>query len=457
MECREARRFITQLSLLGEPERSQMLAHVQLCAACRDEVELAGQDPLAGISLPLAMPPPHLARRVMLQLPAASPLEIAARQRRIFRLYRYAAAAGLCALIVVALAGFILVQLAGLRAADVAGGIALPLVLAAKALLIALGKPWLAVIAALIMLTAPLLARRHMLAAPRGWFTLATRPAMVGGALVALLLSANAVAQPQGISTITTPVVVSQTAAGHVTSIAGDITIRGEVAGDVIALAGDVVLEAGAHVRGSVFSGAGPVERARATVDQAVIDGMAPLPVVAQVAGTTPSPAVAAGGATRIVALLGALTTLALAAIVVVAWPQVPLSARSYLLRAPLRALALGTLATLALLALAAGGTVLLAASVVGVLLVPVLLLLLHIPYIAGVAAIGETLGNVLTGQASISSALWGIAVQIVVVLALGLMAPALALLLFYVAGTVGLGGVLLGLSRHPLESWSTD
>jgi hypothetical protein len=53
-------------------------------------------------------------------------------------------------------------------------------------------------------------------------------------------------------------------------------------------------------------------------------------------------------------------------------------------------------------------------------------------------------LGARLAGAPTIASALWGIAAQIVIVIALGLLVPTAGLLIFYLFGSAGLGASLL-------------
>jgi hypothetical protein len=109
-------------------------------------------------------------------------------------------------------------------------------------------------------------------------------------------------------------------------------------------------------------------------------------------------------------------------------------------------------LASAGLIVLALGGSVVLAATVAGVLLVPILLLLLHLPYVAGVATVGYTLGHRLAGSQASTGAIWGIGLQLVLLLALGLTVPMAGLLIFYLVGTAGLGGALLGWQRMRLQ-----
>jgi hypothetical protein len=386
------------------------------------------------------MPPPDFTRQVLLRLPADAPLAIEQRRLRLQRIYRTAAAAVFGLLIVLALFGFALLYLSTQRAADQFPSIGLPLALAAKALLDAAGETPIAAVAIVAALLAPRLVHRFV---PASVTPLAGRvPVLAGGAL-ALLLLVNSFAVRRDVSSIATSFAVPGFVTGSVTSIAGDITIRGDVQGDVVALAGDVVLEPNARVRGSVMSGTGMVKHASGQVAQAVIDQFAPTMLLLEATGNRGEQLTLAA-VERIIGLLAALITLMLGGFLVISWPQGAANAAAYLRRYPGRALVLGLLATLGLAVLALGGAVLLAATVGGVLLVPVLLVLLHLPYVVGVAAVGQMLGARLAGDPTIASALWGIAAQIVIVIALGLLVPTAGLLIFYLFGSAGLGASLL-------------
>ncbi len=439
MECRDARPLIENLQTLADRDRRRLERHLFECAACRDEVEDPIASFLAGVSLPLAIPPPDFTPKLVSRLPAASPIAIAQHRSHLRRIYWTVASLLVGLLAVAAVSGYALLQISTLRAADRIPILVLPLALAAKAILNAAGEAPIATMGIVIALVTPLLLR--LASARRPWAGAAGLPVLAGVTLAALLL-VNGLAVRRNISAIREAIDVQGPVAGNVTSIAGDITIHGDVGGDVVALAGTVALKPGALVHGSVMSGAGQIRQSRSQVVQAVITQpvpVVPLEVIGRPAGQITLPAIE-----RIIGLLAALVTLMLGALLVVAWPQGPAEAAAYLRRFPGRALVLGLLATLGLVVLALGGTILLAATVGGVLLVPVLLVVLHLPYVTGVAAIGQMLGVRLAGRPSVMSSLWGVATQIVVIIALGLFVPAAGMIVFYLLGSIGLGGALL-------------
>ena len=439
MECRDARPLITRLSTLAEAERTRLGQHLHHCAACRDEME----DPFVVRSrLPLATPPPGLEARILSRLPGPSPVALAARHRRTIGILRGSLVAAIAITTGAGLTGLTGLQLTTARAADLVQGVAIPLALASKVLLIALAQPWLIVVLALGALLALGVLRWVGSASAPG---LRRGPALAGGALLAAMLLLNAAGARGDVGTLAKPPALSYPVAGDVTSFGGDIVIQGDVAGDVVTLTGRVVLAAGSHVHGSVLAGGGTTTSPDVLVDQHVYTAPRNLPVLAIASGTNSGITLTPSAIARLGGMLAAVATLLLGVLLVVIRPHAAARGSRQLIRFPARACALGVLASSGLMILALGGSVVLAATVAGVLLVPILLLMLHLPYVAGVATIGYTLGHRLTGSPANTSAIWGIGIQLLVVLALGLTLPMAGLLLFYLLGTAGLGGTLLG------------
>ncbi len=449
MECRDARPLI-RLAALNESERQRLDAHLLTCSACRDEAE----DPLAAVwpAPRSAVPPADLTRHIMRRLPTASPLAIAARHNRTTRLIHGGAVAAFGLAAVMALAGIAGLQWGSARAADLVGGIALPVALVAKALLSALAQPWIAIGLATVTVALPLLIARisGSRAFPAGYVG---RPTVAGGALLAALVLLNAGAHRGDQGVFAASLAVTQPVAGDVSSLAGDVIVGADVLGDVIALTGRVIIQENAHVHGSVMAGVGAIAHADGSVDQAVIETSNLLPALSRAAGSQTVTGASSSMATRVAGIVTALMTLLAGILLVLIWPQTPAEGGLLLLRFPGRAFVLGLFATVALLVLALGGTVLLAATVVGVLFVPILLALLHLPYAVGVAAVGHTLGRWVLGGPARSSAIWGIAAQLLVVVALDLVAPMLSLGLFYLLGTLGLGATLLVSHTRQLDT----
>jgi hypothetical protein len=446
MECRDARPLIARINTLAEAERVWLRQHLHGCTACRDEIENGFIVPS---HLPLATPPSGLEVRIMSRLPVASPIALAQRRRRNLGILRGGLVAVPVLAMIVGLGGLAELQFGTIRAADLVQGIALPLALAAKALLVAVAQSWLALLLALSVIVAPLLLRRFRRLSAPAW---SPRVTLAGGALAAALLVVNIVGSRGDLGTITSSLNISQPVAGDVTSLVGDIVVDSDIAGDVIALAGTVILQEGGHVHGSVFAGEGAPGEA-GLVDQQTYDVPKDVPsLLATVYPSNTDLSLTSGTVARLGGLLAALATLLLGILLVVIRPDAAAWGSRQLMRFPGRALVLGMLTSAGLIVLALGGSVVLAATVAGVLLVPLLLLLLHLPYVAGVATVGYTIGHRLTGSPASTSAIWGIGLQLVLLLALGLTIPMIGLLIFYVLGAAGLGGTLLGWQSTRLQ-----
>lgn len=444
MECRDARPLIARLNTLEESERVWLGQHLHGCAACRDEIE---DGVILASHLPLASPPTGLEARIMSRLPAASPLVLAQRRRRNLGILRGGLIAVPALFMLAGLGGLGGLQLGTIRTADLVQGIALPLALASKALLIAVAQSWLALLLALGVIVAPLLLRRFRRRSALDW---SPRVTLSGSALAAALLILNIVGSRGDLGTIAASLDVRQPVAGDVTSLGGDIVVDSDVTGDVVALAGAVIVQQGGHVHGSVFAGDGTTGET-GLVDQQTYDVPEQLPIsLLTVFPSNTALALTPGTVARLGGLLAALATLLLGVLLVVIRPDAAAWGSRQLMRFPGRALVLGLLSSAGLVVLALGGSVVLAATVAGILLVPILLLLLHLPYVAGVATVGYALGHRLTGSQASTSAIWGIGLQLVLLLALGLTMPMIGLLIFYVLGAAGLGGTVLGWQSTP-------
>ncbi len=447
MECRDVRPLLGSVHALAGTELTRVLGHVETCAACRDELAEPVGVALATMHLPIALPPPDFTRAVLRRLPETAPVAIARREQRARRFRRNIAITVGTSFFVLAILGLSLLHFVTIRAGDIVAPIGLPLALIAKALLDALAEPIVVIVAL------------ALLGAGSVWMSLgrgggprrnAGRGALAGAALAALLV-VNAAGARRDTSFLRADADVEKPADASVTSLSGDLRVRGVVAGDVVSLLGSIHLEPGANVRGSVMSAAGSVT-VGGRVAGAVIEGPSRGILLSSLIGGQTAETLQPELLTGLVAVLAAVMSLLLAALLIVVRPRMLLDASHYLARAPGRACILGLGAALGLFVLAMGGSVLLAASIIGVVLVPVLLLLLHLPFVVGVAAIGDMLGSRLAGRPSVASGLWGVGAQMVVVVAIALWTPWLALSLFYRAGSIGLGGALLAPLNGALE-----
>jgi hypothetical protein len=251
--------------------------------------------------------------------------------------------------------------------------------------------------------------------------------------------------------TLQRDIVIDGNVEGDVTSWLGDITVQGHVTGDVVSYSGNIVLGAGARVEGSVLRLAGAIEQhssaqvAGQVIGEVPVGGMA-----ASLLGASGRPLATSAGwlSYSLLSAVLALLTLAIALAATLVWPRRTANISDVLLSAPWRSLALGALTLLLLaqaLVLLAG---LLALSLVGLLLLPPLLLLLHLPASYGLAVLAHVLvrrpGR--RPERAVTPALLTLTVGVMLlpVVLLGILSPAGGLLLFYLLASAGLGAALL-------------
>lgn len=446
MDCRNARVLMANEASLAPDQRQALRQHLAECAACRDD----HADPIGQVlhqsAATLAAPPPALVARVLQRLPDASPLELWQTQQLQAqqRARRRSAWLGLAALAV--LAGGLLLRpwWRGTLLALLADAITQVMATASAPLTVMLGSA-LAV----------------------GWLLrlVLKRPAplpALGVAGLALLLCGTSLASitihdrvaltratPQRpITTIAAPIALEQAPQGAI-SLLGDLRARGPISGSLVTLAGRITIEEQARVAGDVLAGAGvvvePGGQVRGQVAQAVGG-----PVLSTALRGEQSTAVSPLLVRGLALLLGAALALALAALLILLWPQRSLAASQIVAEQPGLALGLGLTLTMLLALLALPVLALLALTIAGLALVPLLLLGVHLVYVQGLAAVGQALGQRLSGATTLGSALWGVAVQLALVLMLSLVSPWLGLLAFYLIASLGLGAYLLQLRRTP-------
>lgn len=437
------RPLIARMHILTDAERRQLDTHINACHACQDET----LDPIgigvARLALPQAMPSPDFTRTLLLRLTAEAPIAIATRERSTRRVYQRVGI-GLAAILgALAVPGLITIQLVNRGAAGMTDGAFLAPALAAKAILITLGQYWLTFLVIAVVLALMALAPRLLEGFARPPIV-ARRSVFAAGALMIMLVLGNAVALRGDVGTLVRTVDVTDAIQGDVASVAGDINVRGEVDGDVVALGGHVVLHDGATVHGSVLSGAGVAIAPTGNVDQHVLSGPEQLPALGFVLGATTPNTTLDDRLMGIAGVMVTLVALVLATLVVIAWPQGLTDASTMLLLLPGRAVVVGTLAALGYLVVGVALMIAFAATVMGVLLVPMLILILHLPFIAGVAAVGQAFGQRLVGRITVGSALWGVAIQVILLLSIALLSPYASALVFFILGGIGLGGMIL-------------
>ncbi len=130
---------------------------------------------------------------------------------------------------------------------------------------------------------------------------------------------------------------------------------------------------------------------------------------------------------------------LVLTLVLLLVWPQRTRTAASALQHAPARAIAVGGGAGLVWLLLSGGVALLLAASIVGLPLALLLLIVLQLPFVCGFAALARLIGAHF-GSDGMGSALAACALAVPVAIGAAL-APYLWLMVFYLIAAPGLGG----------------
>lgn len=278
---------------------------------------------------------------------------------------------------------------------------------------------------------------------------LALAPGAAHAQLRPLVVAAGEVAQGD-IATVDQPIVVEGVVEGDVTSWSGAILIEGEVRGDVVSYVGTITLGPAAEVSGSVLAMAGAVHGDRADVAGSVLGaqpvaGRSLVAGLATILGRQPATVVATIPRPLLSGVLAAIG-LAICALLAAIWPARTAGTALALRRGPGRAALLGMLTTLLLGLLLPPLASLLALSLVGMPLLPPLLVVLQLPYLFGLAALGRLLADTAGARALHPAAAAALgALPILLALAVvGIPAPMLSALLFYTVASVGLGAAIL-------------
>jgi hypothetical protein len=253
------------------------------------------------------------------------------------------------------------------------------------------------------------------------------------------------------ISTVDQPIVVDGVVTGDVTSWSADITINGHVHGDVVSYSGVISINQSARIDGNVLTVGGSIvyETAVPQVAGQVIEGA---PGGSAVFGLVDiiRPSSAKSGDPNDAMLRNAFTAagafllLALCTMMSLLWPHRSAITAQTLRNNPMRSAILGCLTTmlLALLALPIGG--LLTITLVGLPILLPLLLLIHIPYAYGLSALGQFIGQRVGRSASEFATPIGVAIVLIPIVLISFLFPLVALILFYVSASIGLGAALL-------------
>ncbi|GAB4193888.1 MAG: hypothetical protein OHK0022_09330 [Roseiflexaceae bacterium] len=252
------------------------------------------------------------------------------------------------------------------------------------------------------------------------------------------------------VSTVERDILVAGSVPGDVTSWSGNIVVSGVVVGDVVSYAGRVQILSGGSVGGHVMAPGGFERESGATVAGQTLggpQGNRALASLINVLAPDPSqagPSVGAVGQPLFGAVLG-LFLLVFTLLLTALWPRRTRHTMLMLRALPGRALVVGLLTTLLLAALAPLLGVLLTATLIGLPLLVVLLLVAQAPYLYGLAALTQALGRPEAEAGGFNptalAATLAIAVLVGVVAALQ---PLAGLALLYLIASPGLGAAIL-------------
>jgi cytoskeletal protein CcmA (bactofilin family) len=256
-----------------------------------------------------------------------------------------------------------------------------------------------------------------------------------------LLVAADEVVR-RDLATMGRDIEVRGTVDGDVTSWTGQIMIDGLVTGDVVSYGGTISLGPGAHVQGQVLALGDQVQRAAgARVSGQILgaqqEGMLPPAILGD-------PQQLGRGTGWLVTSALTLAALCLCVVFALIWPRRTAGISQALLAAPGRAFVVGLVSTLLLGSLAVFATTVLALTLIGVGLLLPFVLMLHLPYLLGLAGLSQIFGRRLGQQQAEHAVFFGALLILGALLAISLINGALGALLFYLLAGTGLGAVLI-------------
>jgi hypothetical protein len=266
----------------------------------------------------------------------------------------------------------------------------------------------------------------------------------------ALVVPAGSVVEGN-VVTLERSIHIKGTVIGDVTSFSGSIVVEGNVTGDLVSYSGAIYILPGGSVDGNILALTGDVLRdTAAQVGGKTLGSTVEGAALTASASTLVSEVLASDNATLsrdiAVAIFLALT-LGLGTVSAGVWPGRLRGTTRTLKLLPGRSILVGILSVVLLFGLVAIGNTLLALSLIGLPLVPLLTLFVHLPLIYGLAtmALSFTSPDALIGkQLLVLLAARNLLVLVLLLGGLYLLAPLLALLSFYLLAAIGLGAAVL-------------
>ncbi|MBA3471398.1 MAG: hypothetical protein H0T53_17310 [Herpetosiphonaceae bacterium] len=247
------------------------------------------------------------------------------------------------------------------------------------------------------------------------------------------------------VATLNQPIVVEGVVEGDVTSVTGSIVVRGAIEGDVVSLFGNVIFEPQATADGNVMAATGSVVlpegamiAAGGTVYNGNLDGRG---VASILPGTGNQPIDFA--AQLVLSITLGILAVIVATLLSFIWPRSISGGARAISLAPGRAMALSVIwLVLTLIAVGVIATILIF-SLVGLAILPVLLLAAQIPYLVGIAAAGQVVGERF-GFHGPSAVAVGSSVLVVPCVGLAMISLPAAFGLFYALAGIGIGGMFM-------------
>lgn len=255
------------------------------------------------------------------------------------------------------------------------------------------------------------------------------------------------------LATVTQHIRIDGEVTGDVTSWSGNIVVTGSVGGDVVSYAGTVTIGGQARVQGHVMVlGENlQLEHGAAIGGQAFQGGSSAGALASLLGLLAPSPeAEMAPLLSRgLFGIALGVLLIGFSLLCIAFWPHRTANTGLTLQQLPTRALLLGFGTTIMLALLLVPVAAFLAASLIGLPLLLLGVLLLQLPYIYGLAAFAQMAGMRFRRQPGLlaeigtSTALSALGVAMLIALG-GVISPPFGLLLFYILASPGLGAVIL-------------
>lgn len=430
-----------------DPQLHEELAsHLATCNACQDDTADPIGRLLAHVSQDIVAPSPDFTQKVIARLPYTSPQQFGQHAQSRRRLVVGISSVPVAALLIV-------IGLSPLFRTMTAGSTLHLVADLVQQVALAARWPLLLMLISSVGLGAVFVHLVHMPTTRQAVLAIAAAVVLVGvSASASMINDINNAQTTEGSAasraTIARSIETTQPVQGSVATLFGDVTVAQPVDGNVASLFGNVV--ATAPIDGRVLVGSGRYTGDRDRVAGGVVDDLDQLVLATGIVVVDRSDLMPQRGQLA-VTLVGVLLLLALLGLTAALWPDPLARASTMLVTEPWPVLGLGTLLASLCLLLAGPVLAVLAWSVVGLLVAPLIALVLHLPLIFGLTVIGGVLGQLLFKHATLWTSLTANGVVLLGIFALSLIAPIAGAVAFYLLASVGVGALLLSTRRLAL------